>query len=377
MRTIGDPDIRFREDPIRILRAVKFAARCDLTIEPETYRRMMEHRQEIAKCAQARVSEEFYRLLRAGAAKRSMELLVETELLEIFAPEIARRSRKGERRRRGGGAAARAPLGLPGRARPLDRAAPGAAVERADPRGAAAAAAARRAGSRQQRRARRRAAGRADVHAGARAPAAVAPRQRARAADPAGPALHPARRRPAPEASGQHSARVLRRGAAPGGDRLRRRGAPSQPGRPADHRRGDAAGRRGDSSSRTTRLPRPSSSRRRDRRQRRRAEPWRPRREPRRPSETVAARRRRGRGYGGHAAAGRRRRTPPSAPTDLGVARRAAARSLAPRSARPSSAPAPSAAPGRSRDRLASLAAPSARVSRVASVLRGLDRSAT
>src|SRR6185369_8452968 len=90
VRTIGDPDIRFREDPIRILRAVKFAARCDLTIEPETYRRMMEHRLEIAKCAQARVSEEFYRLLRAGAAKRSMELLIETELLELLAPELLR-----------------------------------------------------------------------------------------------------------------------------------------------------------------------------------------------------------------------------------------------------------------------------------------------
>jgi poly(A) polymerase len=96
VRTIGDPDIRFREDPIRILRAVKFAARCDLTIEPETYRRMMEHRAEIAKCAQARVSEEFYRLLRAGAAKRSMELLVETDLLEILAPELARGLRPAE-----------------------------------------------------------------------------------------------------------------------------------------------------------------------------------------------------------------------------------------------------------------------------------------
>src|SRR5215468_1051863 len=89
VRTIGDPDIRFREDPIRILRAVKFAARCDLTIEPETYRRMMEHRGDIAKCAQARVSEEFYRLLRAGAAKRSMEILVETELLDVLVPELA------------------------------------------------------------------------------------------------------------------------------------------------------------------------------------------------------------------------------------------------------------------------------------------------
>jgi poly(A) polymerase len=95
VRTIGDPDIRFREDPIRILRAVKFAARCDLTIEPETYRRMMEHRQEIAKCAQARVSEEFYRLLRAGAAKRSLELLVETDLLELLVPELAK-SLRGE-----------------------------------------------------------------------------------------------------------------------------------------------------------------------------------------------------------------------------------------------------------------------------------------
>jgi poly(A) polymerase len=89
VRTIGDPDIRFREDPVRILRAVKFAARCDLTIEPETYRRMMEHSGEIAKCAQARVSEEFYRLLRAGAARRSMELLLETRLLEVLVPELA------------------------------------------------------------------------------------------------------------------------------------------------------------------------------------------------------------------------------------------------------------------------------------------------
>jgi poly(A) polymerase len=90
VRTIGDPDIRFREDPVRILRAVKFAARCDLTIESETYRRMMEHKGEIAKCAQARVSEEFFRLLRAGAARRSFELLLGTGLLEFLSPDLAR-----------------------------------------------------------------------------------------------------------------------------------------------------------------------------------------------------------------------------------------------------------------------------------------------
>ena len=88
VRTIGDPDVRFREDPVRILRAVKFAARCNLSIEPETYRRMMEHSAEIQKCAQARVSEEFYRLLRAGAAKRSMQLLLETTLLRLLVPAL-------------------------------------------------------------------------------------------------------------------------------------------------------------------------------------------------------------------------------------------------------------------------------------------------
>jgi len=90
VRTIGDPDIRFREDPVRILRAVKFAARCDLTIEPETYRSMMEHKRDLAKCAQPRVTEEFYRLLRMGAGKRSFELLLETGLLEVLLPELDR-----------------------------------------------------------------------------------------------------------------------------------------------------------------------------------------------------------------------------------------------------------------------------------------------
>jgi poly(A) polymerase len=89
VRTIGDPDVRLREDPIRILRAVKFAARCDLTIEPETYRRMLDHAAEIQKCAQARVSEEFYRLLRAGAARRSVEILREMGLLKLMVPWLA------------------------------------------------------------------------------------------------------------------------------------------------------------------------------------------------------------------------------------------------------------------------------------------------
>jgi poly(A) polymerase len=96
VRTIGDPDVRFREDPIRILRAVKFAARCNLTIEPETYRRMLDHAEELQKCAQARVSEEFYRLLRAGAAKRSVELLLESGLLKVLSPTLLKTLRADE-----------------------------------------------------------------------------------------------------------------------------------------------------------------------------------------------------------------------------------------------------------------------------------------
>ena len=89
VRTIGDPDIRFREDPVRILRAIKFAARLDFALEPETYAAILEHRSEIPKCAAPRVLEEIYRLLRGGAARRSMELLLETGVAATLAPELA------------------------------------------------------------------------------------------------------------------------------------------------------------------------------------------------------------------------------------------------------------------------------------------------
>ena len=89
VRTIGDPDIRFREDPVRMLRAVKFAARLDFEIEPVTLAALIRHRGEIAKCAQPRVLEELYRLLRGGAAHRSMALLIETGVASNLSPQLA------------------------------------------------------------------------------------------------------------------------------------------------------------------------------------------------------------------------------------------------------------------------------------------------
>ena len=89
IHTIGDPIVRFREDPIRILRAVKFAARLDLGIEPDVYDAMVSCREELAKAARPRVFEEILRLLRGGAAHRSMWLLWEVGAMAILLPELA------------------------------------------------------------------------------------------------------------------------------------------------------------------------------------------------------------------------------------------------------------------------------------------------
>lgn len=89
LRTIGDPNLRFREDPVRMLRAVKFAARLGFDLEDETYRAMITHHAEIQKSPAPRVLEEIYRLLRGGAASESMVLLRETGLLSLLLPEVA------------------------------------------------------------------------------------------------------------------------------------------------------------------------------------------------------------------------------------------------------------------------------------------------
>ncbi len=89
VRTIGDPDIRFQEDPVRMLRAIKFAARLDFGFEPKTWGALLRWRGEVSKCAPPRLLEEMHRLMRGGAARRSFELLVETGVLAILSPFLA------------------------------------------------------------------------------------------------------------------------------------------------------------------------------------------------------------------------------------------------------------------------------------------------
>ncbi|MFO0561888.1 MAG: polynucleotide adenylyltransferase PcnB [Polyangiales bacterium] len=89
IRTIGEPDVRFREDPVRILRAIKFAARLDLGIEPDVYDAMIVHREDLLRAARPRLLEELLRLLRGGAARRSFWIAWETGVLSVLLPELS------------------------------------------------------------------------------------------------------------------------------------------------------------------------------------------------------------------------------------------------------------------------------------------------
>ncbi len=89
MRVIGDPDIRFREDPVRMMRAVEFAARLDFEIEADTWDAIVRHRDEVLKASSARVSEEILELLRRGWSLESFELMMETGLLGSLIPELS------------------------------------------------------------------------------------------------------------------------------------------------------------------------------------------------------------------------------------------------------------------------------------------------
>ena len=89
IRSIGDPAERIPEDPVRILRAIKFAARLGFEIEPKLWKSMIRFAPDIRKCALARVLEEIYRLLRGGAAGTSFQLLEESGVLKVLLPELA------------------------------------------------------------------------------------------------------------------------------------------------------------------------------------------------------------------------------------------------------------------------------------------------
>jgi poly(A) polymerase len=89
IRCIGDPDVRFLEDPVRMLRAVVLAARLQFTIDEPILDAINAHRHEIARSAPARLVEEYYKILRSGHAEEAFRQLRSTGLLKAITPELA------------------------------------------------------------------------------------------------------------------------------------------------------------------------------------------------------------------------------------------------------------------------------------------------
>jgi len=90
VRSIGDPEVRFHEDPVRMLRAVALAARLDFTIDPPIAAAIHTMRHELATSSPSRLIEEYYKILRSGAAEKTFRMLAEAGLLEPIAPELHR-----------------------------------------------------------------------------------------------------------------------------------------------------------------------------------------------------------------------------------------------------------------------------------------------
>jgi poly(A) polymerase len=88
IRSIGDPRVRFVEDPVRMFRAAVLGARLGFDLDRLVLEAIAEHRGLIAKASPARLLEEYYKVLRSGAAQASFEALGRVRLLELITPEL-------------------------------------------------------------------------------------------------------------------------------------------------------------------------------------------------------------------------------------------------------------------------------------------------
>ncbi len=89
LRAVGnEPDKRFDEDPLRLLRAVRFAAQLDFTIEPETRRSIIRQAAKLQKISRERVRDEMNKLLLSPHPAKGLDLLVELGLMQWIIPEV-------------------------------------------------------------------------------------------------------------------------------------------------------------------------------------------------------------------------------------------------------------------------------------------------
>lgn len=87
VRAIGDAEVRFQEDPVRMLRACEMAGRLDFEIDDSAQAAIRAHRREVERAAPARLTEEICGLLRSGSANSILQWMMDLGLLEVFLPE--------------------------------------------------------------------------------------------------------------------------------------------------------------------------------------------------------------------------------------------------------------------------------------------------
>jgi poly(A) polymerase len=88
LRCIGDPDVRFVEDPVRMLRALVLAARLGFTVDQESLEAIERKAELITQAAPARLLDEYYKILRSGSARECFDHLADSGLLEHMSPEL-------------------------------------------------------------------------------------------------------------------------------------------------------------------------------------------------------------------------------------------------------------------------------------------------
>lgn len=89
LRTIGQPETRFSQDPVRMIRLIKFCARFHFEIDRSTFEALLSCRMEIVKSSSVRVLEELFRMLESGASKSFFYLLQQYGLLAVLLPELS------------------------------------------------------------------------------------------------------------------------------------------------------------------------------------------------------------------------------------------------------------------------------------------------
>jgi poly(A) polymerase len=96
IRTVSDPEVRMREDPVRMIRAVRFAAKLDFDIEPATRAAIQAYREDLLKSSTPRLIEEIFRTLTGAPPERALVLMEQLGLLDVALPFLSEHLRAGD-----------------------------------------------------------------------------------------------------------------------------------------------------------------------------------------------------------------------------------------------------------------------------------------